>query len=282
MIELAVITDEIDNDLAHALDVMAEYGVRHAELRSIGDKNISNMSRDEVDAVRKLLDKKGAKAIGVASPFFKTDLPDTGTGVTGALHGASSIGFEEQIELLVRCIDSAKRLGAPFVRTFTFWKHGPLTPQIEDRIVDAYAVPARMAEDSGIILVVENEHACYVGTGAEAARVVSRIDSPAVKIVWDPANSIFAGETPFPTGYAAVKPFVAHVHVKDARPTTTGEVEVVVVGGGLANWPAQVAALRADGYNGYLSLETHYASNGSKEASSRDCLAAMKRLVDTQ
>jgi len=277
--KLAVITDEIDTDLSHALDVMAEYGVTGAELRTIGDKNISNLTRSEIEDVRRLLDQRGVSAVGVASPFFKTDLPETGSGPTGALHGATAVGFEDQIDLLSRCIEYAKILGTTFLRTFTFWKHGALTPQIEDRIVDAYRVPASMAEDLGITLLVENEYACFTGTGAEAASLVSRIASPAVKIVWDPGNAIFAGESPFPAGYDAVKPFLAHVHVKDARPKDSGELEWVVVGDGVANWQAQVDALRADGYNGYLSLETHYSSGGSKEASSRQCLEALNRIV---
>jgi sugar phosphate isomerase/epimerase len=281
MIELAVITDEIDNDLAHALDVMAEYGVHNAELRAIGDKNISAMTLEEVESVRRLLDSKGARAIGVASPFFKTDLPETGAGVTGPLHGAADLGFDAQIALLKHCFEIARILGAPYVRTFTFWKHGALTPAVEDAIVAAYAAPAKLAEEVGLTLLVENEHACYTGTGDETARIVRRIASPNVKIVWDPGNAIFAGETPFPDGYNAVKPYLAHVHVKDARPNPeSGAMEWVVVGDGLADWPAQVRALRSDGYDGYLSLETHYTGGGDKESSSRACLEALKGIAE--
>ena len=44
-LKLAVITDEIDSDLGHALDVMAEYGVQGAELRQLWDKNIAEAPR---------------------------------------------------------------------------------------------------------------------------------------------------------------------------------------------------------------------------------------------
>ncbi len=274
--KLAVITDEIDADLEHALDVMAEYDIHAAELRFVGDKNIGDMKPAEVDELRKRLEAKGAYAISVASAVYKNSLPDTGDdSPTGPLHGATALGFEDQIDLLAKCITTAKTLGAPFVRTFAFWKHGSLTPELEDRIVDAYAVPARMAEDAGITLIIENEHACYIGTGAQVARVASRIGSPAVKVVWDPGNAVCAGEAAFPSGYEAVKPWIAHVHVKDAKDTGSGHLEFCVLGDGVVNWPGQLKALKADGYDGYLSLETHYSKQGDKEAASRECLEAL-------
>jgi sugar phosphate isomerase/epimerase len=279
--KLAVITDEIDEDLGHALRVMAQYGIDAAEVRSVGGKNISTMTPSEVTSVRRLLDSHGANAIGVASPFYKTHLVGIDTdGEIGALHGAQALGFDDQIALLRHCIAAAKVLGATMVRTFTFWSRVPLTEQIEERIVDSYTLPAKIAEDAGVTLIIENEHGCFAGTGVEAARIVSRIDSPAVKIVWDPGNAIFAGEQAFPVGYDAAKPYIAHVHVKDAAPVgPEGKIEWVVVGGGSVNWPGQLTALKADGYTGYLSLETHYQSGKGKEASSRECLDALQMLL---
>ena len=54
------------------------------------------------------------------------------------------------------------------------------------------------AEREGVILGLENEHACFIGTGAEAGRIAGAINSPHLKIVWDPGNAYFAGETPYP------------------------------------------------------------------------------------
>jgi sugar phosphate isomerase/epimerase len=279
--KLAAITDEIDEDLDNALDVMSEYDITAAEIRSVGGKNISTMTDPEISEVRSILDKYGAHAIGVASPFFKTDLPGlSAESAAGALHGAAQVGFDDQITLLRKCIGAAKTLGATMVRTFTFWSRVPLTEEIEEWIVDAYQLPAKIASDEGITLIIENEHGCFAGTGAEAARIVSRINLPSVKIVWDPGNAIFAGEQAFPVGYEACKPYIAHVHVKDAKPVgPDGKTQWVVVGGGIVNWPAQLAALKADNYTGYLSLETHYASGKGKEASSRECLDELMKLL---
>jgi sugar phosphate isomerase/epimerase len=277
--ELAVITDEISQDLDHALDVMAEYGIRAAEIRGAWGINIADADQALVNRIQNSCENHRVKVIGLATPFYKCDLPgfDGGSesGPTGLLHGASDHRFDEQIELLVRCIKTANALDAKLIRVFTFWKKTELTQQVEDAIVAAFREPARLAEAAGVTLIVENEHACYTGTGADTARVLSRINSPAVQAVWDPGNAIMAGEEPYPNGYDAIKHFVRHVHVKDGNRAN----EWTVVGQGDIDWTGQLRALKRDGYRGYLSLETHYNGGGDPETSSRQCLAGLQTLL---
>lgn len=279
--ELAVITDEIDADLGRALDVMAEYGVKAAELRGLWDKNIADAPHEYWRRAKGLLDARGMHVVGIASPFYKCGLPgEEAEGPTGPLHSASARGLGDQIALLNHCIEAARFFDTNLIRVFSFWRHGTLTPEIEEKIVDAFAEPAAIAERAGIILGLENEHACYLGTGAQAGRVLAELNSPAVRAIWDPGNAFMDGESPFPAGYEAVKPFVTHIHVKDAavRPGAV-KPEWTVVGEGQIDYAGQIAALRADGYSGYLSLETHYGGAGGKEASSRACLKGLQELL---
>lgn len=283
MMELAVITDEIDADLDHALDVMAEYGVRNAELRQVWDKNIADTTPDDWGRIKASLDAHGARVVGLATPFYKCEMPgETGDGPTGPLHSATARGLGDQIALLEHCIAAAKFFDTRLLRVFSFWKRGPLTPEIEEQIVDAFAEPAAIAEREGITLILENEHACYLGTGAQTARVLAEIDSPAVRAVWDPGNAYMDGEIPFPNGYDAIKEFISHVHVKDAM-LAPGAIapQWTCVGDGAIDWAGQIKALRSDGYNGYLSLETHYKGPNGKEESSRACLDVLLRLLNS-
>ncbi|HEV2471106.1 MAG TPA: sugar phosphate isomerase/epimerase, partial [Chthonomonadales bacterium] len=140
-------------------------------------------------------------------------------------------------------------------------------------------------------LVLENEAACYIGTGAEAARVAAEINSPWLKLVWDPGNAFYAGERPYPDGYEAVKPWIAHIHAKDARLVETPNHGLqpvwCVIGTGEIDYAGQVAALKRDGYGGSISLETHYipatgsgpGGKGTAEEGSRPCLAALQALL---
>lgn len=279
--EISVITDEFDSDLDRSLSIMAEYGVKSAELRTIWDKNIGDAPDDYIERVQGVLKKHGASAAAIASPFYKCDLLDNPEpeGPAGPVHWASARGLGAQIDLLNRCIEIARRLDTRLIRVFTFWKRGELTPIIEEKIVAAFAEPAEIAEREGMILAIENEHACFAGTGAETARLIEKIGSKNVRAVWDPGNAFCAGEVPFPMGYEAIKPFAVHVHAKDARSAGPGKQEWCVIGDGEIDWAGQMRALKRDGYSGLISLETHY-DRPTKEAASRACLAALKRLVE--
>jgi len=279
--QVSVITDEIDNDLEHALDVMLEYGVKGAELRNLWDKNIADAPDEYWHRAKAALDARGMKAVGIASPFYKCDLPGvSGDDPAGPLHSAVARGLADQISVLENCIRAARVLDTNLIRVFSFWRRSSLTPDIEEAIVDAFVEPAQIAASEGMLLGLENEHACYIGTGAQTARVLEKINSPAVQAIWDPGNAYFDGEQPFPGGYEAVKRFVTHVHVKDAVvPQGASSPQWTVVGEGAIDWLGQLTALLRSGYAGYLSLETHYNGHGSKEASSRACLEGLQRLL---
>lgn len=277
--KLAVITDEISMDLAHSLDVMKEYGASGAELRSIWDKNIADISDDEAETARGILRDKGIEVCCIASPIFKCDI-DSGNGsIAGQTHQAGELTLADQPELISRCADLAKFFGTDLIRIFSFWKKGDLTDEIEERIVVALKQAAEIAEKKNVVLALENEYACYHGSGVDTARVLRKVNSPNIKAVWDPGNAFFVDEKPFPDGYQAIKDYMVHFHIKDALRMDSGKRKFMCVGDGQIDFVGQFAALKADGYGGWYSLETHYAPYGSDgETGSRLCLAALNRI----
>ncbi len=281
--KLSVITDEISQDFEHALDVMLEYGVKGAELRGLWGTNIADLNSEQVARAKAALLERGMTATCLATPVFKCDLDEDTASIEGPMHLARARNLSEQITLLRRCAALAHEFGTDLIRVFAFWRKRELTPQVEDRIVAAFDEPARVALEEGITLVLENEHACLLGTGAETGRVLSRIDSPQIRACWDPGNAFFAGEKAFPDGYEEIKPFLAHVHVKDAVMDVDGKTPLwCVIGEGKIDYTAHFDALRRDGYKGWISLETHYIpQGGTPEEGSRACLASLRRLIPT-
>lgn len=278
--QLAVITDEISMDLSQALDVMKEYGCTAAELRTMWGTNIADLSEDQVDEARKLLDQKHLEVCCLASPLFKCELFEGAGGETGRMHQAVERTSQEQMDLLARCAGLAKTFGTSYIRMFSFWRRGPLTPEIEDAIAAQIGDAVRFAEDNDIVLLMENEHDCYLGTGAETARFLERVNSPALQAVWDPGNAFFADENPFPDGYQAIRNYVKHVHVKDAELLASGRKRFVVVGEGEIDYSGHFKALKEDGYRGFISLETHYRPfGGTPEQGSRLCLQGLSKLL---
>lgn len=280
MMLLSAITDEISMDLAHALDVMSEYGCKAVELRSMWSTNISDLSDEQVDEARKILDDRQMSVCCLASPLFKCELQKDLIAETGRMHLATERTPEQQMELLARCARLAKVFGTRYIRCFSFWRRGQLTPEIEDAVAYSISDAVKYAEDNDVVLLMENEHDCYLGTGAETARMLSRFESPALRAVWDPGNAFFAGEIPYPDGYEAIRNYVAHVHVKDAELLASGRKKFVIVGDGEIDYAGQFAALKADGYTGYISLETHYRPfGGTPEQASRLCLQSLNKLL---
>jgi sugar phosphate isomerase/epimerase len=292
--QLAAITDEISQDFEHALDVLLEYGATGAELRGLWGTNIADLSDAQAARARTALHDRGLRAVCLATPFYKCDLtydtPNEGEAV-GRMHLATPRGLEQQMEMLRRCIRLAHALDTTLLRVFTFWRKEALTPELEARIVAAFDEPLALAAKEGVTLVLENEHSCYIGTGAEAARIASEIDSPHLKLVWDPGNAFSAGEVPFPFGYEEVRPWMVHMHVKDGyivnTPDHGPQPQWCVVGEGEIDYVGHFAALRRDGYTGYVSLETHYipktgsgeGGKGQPEDGSRPCLAALRTFL---
>lgn len=282
MICPAVITDEISHEFERALDVMREYGVRHAELRSLWGTNVLDLTPAQRERARTALDARGMRVCGIASPIFKCHLyPATASSGSGPLHQASERPLEHQFALLERAIDLCRYFNTKQVRIFAFWRECEPTEQVFEDLIAALEPSVRRAEDAGIVLGLENEHACLLGTGREVAVLLKAIDSPSLRAVWDPGNAYFLGERPYPEGYEAVRDYLCHVHVKDAAPGADRKPHWTAVGAGEIDFAGQFRALVQDGYQGMLSLEAHYQPvGGDPELGSRLSLVGMLRIME--
>lgn len=245
MFKLGVFTDEIDQDFQRAVDVSLEFGLQGLEVRSVWDTKPQDLSDEQVARMKAILAGTGLSVCSIGSPFFKCDIDKADERA-------------QHLDILRRSIRLANAFECPVVRGFTFWRKGPAAARWEE-ILDAYDEPARLAAEAGVIIGIENEAACMIGTGEEVARFVRDLDRPSVRVTWDCANAFDDGEVPYPDGYGHVKDLLCHVHLKDARVNPeTGKKENWIVGEGEIDIAGQFVALAKDGYEGYVSLETHW------------------------
>ncbi len=281
MIRPAVITDEITQDFERALDVMLEYGCRTAELRGLWGINIMDLDADQRRRAKQALDARGMSVCGLATPIFKCNLfPAESDEARGPMHLAVERSLEDQDTLLDHAFALGEYFETRLIRVFSFWRQGEPTDEVIARVAEALKPAAAKAAKAGFVLGLENEHSCFLGTGVETGKALQRVDSSAMRCVWDPGNSYFANAVPFPDDYNAVKDYVTHVHIKDAVRGSDGKPEWTVVAEGEIDYPGQLQALLADGYEGFASLETHYRpASGDTEEGSRACLAGMCRLL---
>lgn len=272
---LCVITDEISQDLAHALDVCEDEGVGTVELRAVGGANVVSHDDDSLGEIKALLHRRGFRVGAIASPFLKSHL--RGDGVPeGATHFAAPASREGQWAILERSFEVARLFGARIVRSFSFWRV-PDPSGVRDEVAGVISEAARRTGAAGLILGLENEHACNVATGAETRWVLDRAPSPALGAIWDPGNEAIMTSEPFPGGYEQVRGRVAHVHLKDVD----ADGNWTRIGAGVINYQGQFRAFVRDGYDGLLSLETHYGlPDGGAEEATRESLAAIRDLCE--
>jgi sugar phosphate isomerase/epimerase len=184
---------------------------------------------------------------------------------------ASKHTFDDQPRLTDHALELAEFFGAPIIRVFSYWR--TVEPEkCFDAITKALSDLADKAAAHNVTIGLENEHACNVGTAAESAKVLTAVNHPHLKLVWDPANAMVGGENPFPDGYRLLpKNRISHVHAKDCH--MEGHTPVWgPLGTRHVDWKGQIAALVEDGYDGFLSLETHWQGpNQDKLEASRIC-----------
>jgi L-ribulose-5-phosphate 3-epimerase len=277
----AAITDEFSPDIAAAVRSMTELGMTGAELRMVFGKNIMDLSDEELDRAIAIVRGAGQQIISIASPLLKCTLPDA-PDVDPRFQQdmfAAQYTIEDQPRLANRAFEIAGRTGARIIRVFSYWR--TVRPEeCFDRIVDALGTLAEQAAPHGLIIGLENEHACNIATAAETARVLAAVSHPNLQVVWDPCNALVSGESPFPEGYSKLPVSrIVHVHAKDCF-VTDHKPTFGPVGECAIDWKGQIAALVRDGYQGWISLETHWPGpGGNKHEASMICGRNLRQLV---
>jgi sugar phosphate isomerase/epimerase len=280
--KLSVITDEISQDLGHALEIASgEFALGYVELRTMWKKNVINLDEKETAEVRRLLKKHDLQVTDIASPLFKTDWPGAPKSKfsPGKPQFGADYSFAEQGGVLERSIAAAKALGTDRIRCFDFWRLDdpkPYRAAMDDKLHETAGAVA----SKNITLLLENEFGCNTATGAEAGRTLQAVQSPNLKVNWDPGNAAYRGEIAFPDGFEKLpKDRIGHVHCKDVVRKADGGYEWAAMGRGIIDFDGQFRALLQAGYSGTMSLETHWRGAGSAEESSRQSMAGLKALL---
>jgi len=265
MIKISIVTDELSADPESAIELATDWGVHDFELRGYFAERVPQLTAYQVRQLGLMLDDFGARVVALSPGLFKMPYPAVDpvrwsfTVLDQAAHeeweSARRLVQTHVKENLPKTLDLANALGARIIICFGFHRAGREPGSPPTAVIDILGEAAEKAASAGIILAVETEEAYWADTGKRTRQVIEQVNHPALRVNWDPGNAFCAGEQPFPNGYAALRGLIQHVHFKDARRTTDGGAEFV--SHGEIDWQGQVQALVRDGYDGYLSIETH-------------------------
>jgi L-ribulose-5-phosphate 3-epimerase len=279
---LGILTDEVAEDFTEALDWIAAQGLRHVELRLVDGSHIVDADDRRVREIRRMVEDRGLFVSAIASPLFKCRLDPTRPVAAGDMFGQKDESVDDHMAKLTRCIDIAKLAGTNKIRIFSFWRESDPAAHRHE-IVHYLRKAAEEAARSGSLLLLENEPSCNGGYAHEIADLIRETDSPALRALWDPGNEAFAGNEAYPAGYEAIRPYLAHVHLKDAYIGRDGTPRCVPLGSGDVPVMAQVKALSDDGYSGLYTIETHFLpAGGSRKSGSKMTLEGLRALLEEE
>jgi sugar phosphate isomerase/epimerase len=250
--KLAVINDELAQDFRVVAKTVAQLGFDGVEVRSVDETPPHLLTDGQLADMSTIVAEHSLAVAGFAPPVFKVALPRTDD------------ELRQAADLVTDSCRKAALLGAPHVRIFTFYRAGDPDPVLAARtarrILGGLSLP--------VPLVVETGMRTNTPTVRHLITFLDELGRDDVGILWDPGNSVFSGwdRKPFPADYERGRDRIRHVHVKDPD-STRGYVRL---GDGDLDWPAILNRLAQDGYEGFVSLETHWRHGRQLTAAERD------------
>ncbi len=240
-------SDEIVDDFAEQLDAMQELGIKHIEVRNLAVNGkpkavIVDLTEDDLHAAKRELDNRGMRVSAIGSPIGKISTTDD---------------FDAHMERFKGALRAADILETSYIRMFSFFMpEGEDPAQHRDEVMRRLNTLCQAARQhrSDILLLHENESDIYGDTPSRCKDIFESVGAENFRFTLDPANFVACGVKPFTEAYPALKPWLHYVHVKDKE---SPDGKVVVAGEGSAEWRELLGALKADGYDGFYSLEPH-------------------------
>ena len=113
------------------------------------------------------------------------------------------------------------------------------------------------SENFDVILLHENEKDIYGDTAERCLDLMEALNSPKVRMVFDPANFVQCNEQTYPNAYELLKDHSEYMHIKDAL---YSDRSVTPAGYGDGKVKEILTKLYERGFDGFLSLEPHLNS----------------------
>ena len=254
MIRLSAFADEISADLNEQIEVLHIEQIHFIDLRGVWDTNVLDLTDQQVTGIKQMLDAQRIGVSAIASPIGKIPI---------------NAPFEEHLKRFKRAIKLAQFFHTSFIRIFSFYppvlegktddRKGSLDPaNWRNEVLRRLREMITLARNANLTLLHENEKEIYGDTTNHCIDLLQSINDPHFQAIFDPANFIQCGQTPYPDAYQEMRPWLRYMHVKDALADGT----VVAAGEGKARWPEILQQLHAVGYDGFFSLEPHLAMAG--------------------
>ena len=229
-------------ELVQIVETAQRLGYSGVELRALGG-SLDLLNRPEFAPTE----------IGTTRSYFQEhNIEVCCVDTSCAFHSPDQTERSSQINLAVKHAQLASALGSPLIRVFPDKiQAGADRKQTREYIVDCLRQVAESAPNE--VLVGLETHGDFARV-EDSAEIMTMVDHPNVKLIWDVANSVSAGDS-IPEAAQIVEPFLAHVHLRDARPVGAEHWLPVLAGCGNVSFEEASESLKKLNYDGYISFE---------------------------
>ena len=255
---LAGIGDEAANTIDGQIQATRELGWRHIEMRGVEVPDFPKANFHDIPDKAFELAVAKLKAAGISVCCFGSTI----------MNWAKTVDtpWEVTVGEVRRAIPRMKRLDTRYVRIMSFKPKDDddKTPAV---VFNRVSEVTKMFLDAGMQPVHEN---CMNYGGMSWRHALELLEKvPGLKWVFDTANPIFNPDrskpAPWPRQdpwefYTKVKPWIVHVHIKDARwNPARNDADYKFPGEGDGAVRPIIKDLLANGYDGCFSIEPHLA-----------------------
>ena len=230
-------------ELDEIVETAQRLGYEGVELRAVGG-SLDLLSRPEFAA---------ANVRSSRRQFEDRDIKVCCVDTSCVFHSPDQIDRRTQVDLAVRYAELAEQLHAPLIRVFPD-KIQPDASRDETRdfiIESLQQLAERLPRE---VTVTLETHGDFARTES-AVEIVTSANHPQVKLTWDVANSVAAGDS-IERAAETVEPFLRHIHLRDAKPVAESEHWLPVLAGkGNVSFAESLSAIEKLNYDGFISFE---------------------------
>ncbi|MCX6793126.1 MAG: Gfo/Idh/MocA family oxidoreductase [Candidatus Falkowbacteria bacterium] len=267
MNNISIINDEINRDLKEAVRFLKKNSIKFIELRSINGENIFNIKLSDLKKYAAYLSKNNVKVSCIASPILKWYPEDIVEKNKGKLK-VDSFDFKNKSEEFEKVFKIAEIFKAPNIRIFSYLRYKNFS--FSDLSKDINAL-VDLAERYKKIILLENEPVCNIRTIKDLVKFKKKFKNERVKILLDPGNLYFQGESLDFNSLRGIAKDILYVHLKDYSLVNK---KYEILGAGDINYKNLISWLNHYVKPSYLSLETHVKGGDSEQ----NTLASLKEL----
>jgi sugar phosphate isomerase/epimerase len=178
-----------------------------------------------------------------------------------------------------RALDLCAVLRAPHITTEP---GGPIAPgqsrqEAIDLFVEVLKPLAQHAHDKGVLLLIEPEPELLLETTDQYLEVAERLNAPSIGLNFDVGHAFCVRED-LPRAIAKLAPHIRHYHLEDIAATRVHHH--LVPGTGAIDFKAVISAIRATGYDGWLTVEL-YPFLDDPDTAARQALEVLRPLIQS-